>query len=419
MRKSQTLLLATAALGFPQPASALIIELDYTYDTQGFFNQPGSKETLRKVADFFEDLIIDELDAIDPGQHSGTWTARPRHPGTGASLSIVNKPIPANTIIIYVGGRDLGGGTTGQASTGWGYNGSQAYFDAVIGRGQSGALGPDGDRTDYSVNIASISFDIDRTWNFGESNAAGSEFISTAIHEFLHVFGVGQSDSWDNLIDNSGNFTGTNAMSSYGEAVPLDPVPPELADVIKPSHWRSDSTCTGQGEGFDPDNPDNVLSKKVGVFSQEHGADQIAIMDPGRCDNGRSFAVITDLDLASLADIGWELSPPLMDHFSVDNSGYPTLSWNTLTPFTYRVHRGIDLKTFSPLSTSVVGNTSSALYSDTNPPAQRAFYRIFATPRYQPTQISKKSPSSPKSDPHKTVIISGGRTTSCSCSHSH
>ena len=57
---------------------AIVIQLDYTYDTNNFFEQPGAKEAMRKAADFFEELIQDSLAPIDPDIYLGsenTWTA--------------------------------------------------------------------------------------------------------------------------------------------------------------------------------------------------------------------------------------------------------------------------------------------------------------------------------------------------------
>lgn len=45
--------------------SAITIELDYSYDTNDFFDQPGAKEALRAVADFYEERIHDNLLEID------------------------------------------------------------------------------------------------------------------------------------------------------------------------------------------------------------------------------------------------------------------------------------------------------------------------------------------------------------------
>src|SRR5688572_19088991 len=94
-------LLACAA-----PAHAIKIELRYDYDTNGFFNQPGSKEALRKVADYFESLIHDSLLSINAATDGGgSWTAKPRDPSTGLEISIPNLVVPADTIIVFVGGR--------------------------------------------------------------------------------------------------------------------------------------------------------------------------------------------------------------------------------------------------------------------------------------------------------------------------
>ena len=89
---------------------AIKIQLDYTYDTNGFFNQAGAKEALRAVADFYEPLLTDSLSRIDTAQWpaGNTWSAVFTHPGTGAQQDIANLVVPADTLIVYAGGRALG-----------------------------------------------------------------------------------------------------------------------------------------------------------------------------------------------------------------------------------------------------------------------------------------------------------------------
>ncbi len=392
------------------PASGLEIELDYSLDTQNFFNQAGSREALRAVADLFERLIMDELEEIDPSQFfQPNWIARPIHPGTGERLAIVNRQIPANTVLIFVGGRDLGGGTTGQASTGFTISGTQSFLDLVIGRGQAGAIGDRAQRTDSSVQIASIAFDNDRNWNFTTENQNGSEFYSTAIHEFCHVFGIGQADSWYNLITN-GNFTGSNAMRSFGGVVPI---------TGDQSHWQSDGVCNNSPGGFDPNNPLNVLSQKIGIFGASHGDDQIAIMDPGRCDNGQNFSVLTDLDLAALMDIGWQVAPDVDLTLTRNAQNQPAFSWQTLTPFDYRLSRSMNLITFTPLSPTRPAAVTLGSYTDSAAPAVRAFYRLEATPRSSSQARQVNATSRAQSEKEETQILhwEQERTISCSCSH--
>ena len=53
-------------------AQAIVIQLDYSYDLNGFFEQAGAKEAMRKAADLFEELITDSLLRIDPDAYFGS-----------------------------------------------------------------------------------------------------------------------------------------------------------------------------------------------------------------------------------------------------------------------------------------------------------------------------------------------------------
>lgn len=99
-----------ALLALTGSASAIKIEIRYDYDTNGFFNQPGAKEAMRSVADYFEGLIHDSLSAIDHTQWpaGNTWTASFEHPATGNTATIDNLKVPDETLIIFAGGRALG-----------------------------------------------------------------------------------------------------------------------------------------------------------------------------------------------------------------------------------------------------------------------------------------------------------------------
>ena len=105
--------LLLAGLCVAQPASSIEIDLRYDYDTSGFFNQPGAKEAMRVCADFFENILTDSLSEIDAVSSGNSWEARPAHPSTGATLRLKDLVVPADTIIIYLGARDLSGNTTG------------------------------------------------------------------------------------------------------------------------------------------------------------------------------------------------------------------------------------------------------------------------------------------------------------------
>lgn len=365
---------ALLSAGLILPSFGIRIVLDYRYDTAGFFEQPGAKTALRDVADLFESLIQDQLLRIDSADFPGTtWTATIRHPGTNQTIEIVNPVIPENTVIIFPAGLSLSGGTTGRGgNSGFRARPRDQFFERIVGRGQTGATAPDpADRTDYAISLGSISFDnSDRTWNFTRANAPGTEFYSTAIHEFCHVFGFGIASTFRNLIVD-GEFTGANSVQAFGGRVPLH------GDE---AHWQNNSNNPNPRVCFDPNNPNNVLSSKLGVFGQIHGADQIAIMDPSRCDDGQNFPTLTALDIAALQDIGWEVAPPLAFRSDLADLSQPSFRWNTLPTFRYTLLRGQQLDNLQPLSIQP-GNGAPASFTDRSPLSRQAFYRLQAEAR--------------------------------------
>jgi hypothetical protein len=187
-------------------------------------------------------------------------------------------------VVVYVGGSSqlpsniLGEGGPGSASV----NGSAAWVDTVLNRGQ-GITHNDqpnlGDRAvDFGPWGGSISFNSTSTWNLNPNaipTSGQTDLFSVALHEMGHVLGVGTSDSWDNKISGS-DFTGAASVAEHGGPVPLYP---------DDAHWAD------------------------GTLSHEYfnGPVQEASLTPFLADGTRK--VFTDLDVAGLADIGWEIKP--------------------------------------------------------------------------------------------------------------
>ena len=192
--------------------SAVQIEIDYSLDTNGFFDQPGSREALRAVCDYFETILTDNLARIDTAEWTGeTWERRFFHPSTGEETLLPGIVVPEDTIILYVGGRNLGttlgvGGPGGYRAGGSGGD-AQAWFDLLRSRWQMGAfLTPP---TDIGLWGGTISFNNTVSWNFSLTTPSGAAgFVSTALHEMGHVLGIGiAGTSWSTYVT-AGGFTG-------------------------------------------------------------------------------------------------------------------------------------------------------------------------------------------------------------------
>jgi Ca2+-binding RTX toxin-like protein len=242
--------------------------VDYSLDTNNFFDTQEKMDLFQTAVDNLAGRLTDSLLEIS-ASGPNTWSARFDHPGTGASHSITDPVIPADTIIIYAGGRDLPGSTIGFASTGFSAGGTSAWLDLVEGRGQSGAVASPA--TDFATWGGSITFDNMTDWHFGLTtdglDSHESDFLSVAEHELAHILGFG-SDSWDAQIS-GGFFTGANAVAVHGGPVP-----------VTGGHWADDTMSDGREANLTP----------TGTSGTRYQ--------------------FTSLDFAGLEDIGWVLSDP-------------------------------------------------------------------------------------------------------------
>lgn len=269
-------LVAAAALALSQPASAISILFDYSYDSSGFFSGANaSRQTLlNQAASEFTSRIQDHLTAITPSG-SNSFGVSFFNPSSTSVVTLNNYSVADNAVIVYVGAQDLGSSTLGQGGPGgYSFSGSSAFANSIA-RGQAGAL--NNPATDFGPWGGSISFNSGLSnWYFGSANPTSGnglyDFYSVAVHELGHLLGFGTADSFGNLVAGS-NFTGPASSTLYGGFVPL-------ADG---AHWL---------EG---------LNSTTGGVSQE------VAMDPLLGTGTRMH--FTELDFAALRDTGWQIAP--------------------------------------------------------------------------------------------------------------
>jgi hypothetical protein len=379
-----------------ETAPAITIDLRYDFDTTHFFDKPGAKAALRAVADYYQVLLTDSLARIDNTGTSNTWVATFSHPATGATQTISNLIVPADTVIIYVGSRTITPAAGQGGFGGYSVSGTQSWVDLVGSRGQTGALASPA--TDFGPWGGAITFDPSYNWSFSTTGPVDgtTPFVSIALHEFGHVFGIGTADSWKAKISGT-NFTGAHAVASYGGVVPLQ---------SGGSHWRDDGACQ-LPDGYDPSNALNVLSKAYGAFGALHGYAQIALMDPSSCSAGPFLKVMTDLDLAGLLDIGWQLVPPARwQTYQLAASPF-TFSWPSTTGTTYRVETSTSLSSWTTLSTQT-GNGTIQQFSVTAPGAAQTFYRLNTGAVTLPAAVASPSTATGTSS-HDPVEATGCR----------
>jgi hypothetical protein len=242
---------------------SLTIRIDYSFDSTNFFDTQAKRDVLQSAANAIASSLNDNLSAIQPSG-GNTWSANFPNPTTGQQATIANLVVPANTIVVYVGGRPLAGSSeAGEGSTGgFSAQGSQSWLNLVAARGQAGAL--DASPTDFGPWGGSISFDNSgaTNWFFGQGTGGlapnQTDFFSVAEHEIGHVLGIGTAPSWSTFV--SGNaFVGPAARAAYaGTNVPLDPAA---------QHWAEGTTSDGVETVMDPTVLDGVRTL-AGAFNR-------------------------------------------------------------------------------------------------------------------------------------------------------
>jgi hypothetical protein len=96
---------------------SIVIQFDYSFDTSGFFNDPGRRAILQKAANDLAGHLDADLTAIVPGG-ANNWSESFYNPGTGQLASVANPVVAANTLVVYAGGREFGGSVVGEAGPG-------------------------------------------------------------------------------------------------------------------------------------------------------------------------------------------------------------------------------------------------------------------------------------------------------------
>jgi hypothetical protein len=287
-RRLRLLGLAMAALLFAAPARAITLQFDYSYDGAGFFGTDATPTPARHALEFAGrafDAFYDSLVPIQPAD-ANSWTARFRNPGAGDQASINNLTVPADTIIVFAGARNLSGAKLAEGGRGShtfpiGSNPTTQFVDAVTNRGQGVSdvdFAPWGGFIEFDTTSSSGAA---RPWHYDLESPPPSDafdFYTVAVHELAHLLGFGTSTAFLADVSN-GQFIGATATELYGQAVPLH------ADN---QHWAVTVESPPFAEGTQP-RPSLAPSLTAG--------------------ERRLFA---PLDYAAMADIGWLATPELL-----------------------------------------------------------------------------------------------------------
>lgn len=214
---------------------AVTVQLDFSHDVNGFFNDQSRRAVLQQAVNDVASHLSANLTAITP-TGGNTWAQTFYDPATGQQATVSNPSVAANTLVLYVGGREMSGSEAGVGGGG-GYTayGSQAWLSSLSARGPG-----------FTLWGGSISFDASTNWWFGSSvsgiGANQVDFYSVAVHELGHVLGIGTASTWYSDVSGS-QFVGSTAESLYGGPVPLSP---------DRAHWADGTTVNGQRTSLDP-----------------------------------------------------------------------------------------------------------------------------------------------------------------------
>ena len=240
-------------------------------------------------------------------------------PNTGAQQVLDPLSVATGEIRVFVGARALGGSTLGQAGpgglgvqTGGGGSNASAWPAALAGasaaaegslsRGDGPVIGnltgslDFGAFTgtydvDFGVTHGNLWFDSDTDNSGGEDSAATlaqnwhfdhttpvpagkNDFYSVALHELLHVLGIGASQSWDALVDGT-TWLGENVRAVTGIADGMDLIEADGGHIAA-----------------------SIFSPRL-----TDAIPQEVVMDPNITTGTRK--TLTQLDIAFLQDIGY------------------------------------------------------------------------------------------------------------------
>ena len=95
-------------------APAVTIEIDYTYDTSGFFSETtrngfAARATIEAAAAFYSEILTDSLSPIESDVDSNNnYEVSFQHPSSFKYvIAVPFLELPADTLRIYVGSRNL------------------------------------------------------------------------------------------------------------------------------------------------------------------------------------------------------------------------------------------------------------------------------------------------------------------------
>jgi hypothetical protein len=206
------------AAGMLAAASDFSIGFEYAYDTAAYFDEPKRK-LLSNAGESWARYIESEFADVPAGT-----ALRARHPEhIDMEGMVFNLDYEIDDVVILMGSSLIDGEGTTLASS------SSSFTNQVTDVALLEALRNRYEGNPFQPWMAQTTFDTEEVWAVDATPetdddlpAAENDFLSTAIHEFGHVLGIGSAAAFDALIEN-GNFVGRKAMEVHGGPVPLAP----------------------------------------------------------------------------------------------------------------------------------------------------------------------------------------------------
>ena len=226
------------------------IEFDYRFDDRGFFNDPIRKSILEYAASIWESNLNDDFTTIPTGQNISVPIIT-QYFGVPVQITeqiILSQPIDDLLIFVYSEGLD---GSISPFAT-----------QVTLGKGQPVELTGSYDHynsDDFEPRLGTIAFNNSffRTSFFFDTTPQTIDdipkdqydFLSTAVHEIGHVLGIGSAPAFKRQVSNQA-FNGVISRSlNGGNPIPLTPDSGHIKEgftLSPPAEDLMDPILTGQ-----------------------------------------------------------------------------------------------------------------------------------------------------------------------------